>query len=267
MNYSQKILTGTLALVLAFGMSSSAFADDSITLQSGNGVEGGTDSEITMLVGPSDSGFAAPFIPADFTDADSGSAAFIIAPHGAWTGPLVANPSALWISTFSDGIDNGNTALYSMPFTSTCSEIDSASLDFDFLIDNALGDSNNEGLFINGLPIASSTLNNGEDQNTFKIDQSFATFDITSLVNPGSNTLYVNSVDLGGPSGLRFSAEINIQCTVPPVDNPVAGELLSIDSSALVVAGLASSAAWMVPVVAGLAGTGIYLVKNRANRD
>ena len=48
---------------------------------------------------------------------------------------------------------------------------------------------------------------------------------------------------------------------------PVAGELLSLDSSALVVAGLTSSAVWMIPAVAGIAGAGIYLVKLRTNRD
>ena len=52
-----------------------------------------------------------------------------------------------------------------------------------------------------------------------------------------------------------------------PKDRPVAGELLSIDSSALVIGGLASSAVWMIPAVAGIAGAGIYLVKLRANRD
>ena len=48
---------------------------------------------------------------------------------------------------------------------------------------------------------------------------------------------------------------------------PVAGELLSLDSSALVIAGLTGSAAWMIPTIAGIAGAGIYLVKLRTNRD
>ncbi|MDH3277045.1 MAG: hypothetical protein OEL77_03125 [Nitrosopumilus sp.] len=47
----------------------------------------------------------------------------------------------------------------------------------------------------------------------------------------------------------------------------VAGELLSINSSALVIGGLASSAVWMIPAVAGIAGAGLYLFKLRANRD
>ena len=49
-------------------------------------------------------------------------------------------------------------------------------------------------------------------------------------------------------------------------DKPVAGELLPLDSSALVIAGL-SSATWMIPAVAGIAGAGIYLIRFRANRD
>jgi hypothetical protein len=53
----------------------------------------------------------------------------------------------------------------------------------------------------------------------------------------------------------------------PPTDSPVAGELLPLDSTALMIAGLTSSAIWMIPAVAGLAGVGVYLVKYRANRD
>jgi hypothetical protein len=47
---------------------------------------------------------------------------------------------------------------------------------------------------------------------------------------------------------------------------PVAGEMMALDSSALMIAGL-SSMIWMVPAVAGFAGAGLYLVKLRANRD
>ena len=47
----------------------------------------------------------------------------------------------------------------------------------------------------------------------------------------------------------------------------VAGELLPLDSTALLIGGLTSMSAWMIPAVAGLAGAGIYLVKFRANRD
>jgi len=43
----------------------------------------------------------------------------------------------------------------------------------------------------------------------------------------------------------------------------VAGELLSLDSTALFLAGIQSMTVWMIPTVLGLAGAGVYLVKFR----
>ncbi len=51
---------------------------------------------------------------------------------------------------------------------------------------------------------------------------------------------------------------------VPPTI--VAGELMSLDNSSLLIAGL-SSMVWIAPVAAGIAGAGLFLVKHRANRD
>ena len=61
-------------------------------------------------------------------------------------------------------------------------------------------------------------------------------------------------------SSLTFTTSILFE----EPSTPVAGELLSINSSALVIAGL-SSMIWMVPAVAGIVGAGIYLVRFRAN--
>lgn len=47
--------------------------------------------------------------------------------------------------------------------------------------------------------------------------------------------------------------------------NTVSGELLSLDTTALLIAGLTSSAIWFVPALAAIAGTGIYLIKLRKN--
>jgi len=47
----------------------------------------------------------------------------------------------------------------------------------------------------------------------------------------------------------------------------VGGELLPIDSTALVLAGLQSSAVWMIPTLAGLAGAGFYLIKFRTTKE
>ena len=50
-------------------------------------------------------------------------------------------------------------------------------------------------------------------------------------------------------------------------DIVVGGEFLPIDSTALVLAGLQTSAIWMLPVLAGVAGAGFYLVKFRMNKE
>ncbi len=47
----------------------------------------------------------------------------------------------------------------------------------------------------------------------------------------------------------------------------VGGEFLSIDTTALVLAGLQSSAIWMLPVIAGAVGVGAFYIKTRMNRD
>jgi len=49
----------------------------------------------------------------------------------------------------------------------------------------------------------------------------------------------------------------------PVCQPPVAGELLPLDTSALMIAGLTSMSVWMIPTVVGLAGVGVYLVKFR----
>lgn len=70
------------------------------------------------------------------------------------------------------------------------------------------------------------------------------------------------------PSAVTINAEDMVSCTfVNGVFTPVAGELLPIDSAALVISGLATSVIWMVPTVAGIAGVGVCLVKLRANRN
>jgi len=47
----------------------------------------------------------------------------------------------------------------------------------------------------------------------------------------------------------------------------VGGEFLPIDSTALMLAGLQSSAIWMLPILAGAAGAGAYYIKTRMNKD
>ena len=65
-----------------------------------------------------------------------------------------------------------------------------------------------------------------------------------------------------GPNSLQEFVALYSQ--VPPTPtSQVAGELLSLDNSALMIAGLTSMSVWMIPTVLGLAGAGVYLVKFR----
>jgi len=60
--------------------------------------------------------------------------------------------------------------------------------------------------------------------------------------------------------------EIIAACGGDITDETVAGELLSINSSALFINGLSSMSMWMIPALAGFAGTGLFLVKYKSNR-
>jgi hypothetical protein len=60
--------------------------------------------------------------------------------------------------------------------------------------------------------------------------------------------------------------------TIPPGetysrDKVVGGIIIPIETTSLLLAGQHTSAVWMIPTLAGLAGAGLYLVKFRANRE
>ena len=47
----------------------------------------------------------------------------------------------------------------------------------------------------------------------------------------------------------------------------VGGEFLPIDNTALMLAGLQSSAIWMLPALAGIAGVGAYFIRTRMTKE
>jgi len=83
---------------------------------------------------------------------------------------------------------------------------------------------------------------------------------LSSFLNGGS---LINVIESGIDQNFVGSVPIT---TIPSICI-VGGELLPIDSTALLLAGLQSSAIWMLPVLAGVAGTGFYLVKFRTNKE
>ncbi len=79
----------------------------------------------------------------------------------------------------------------------------------------------------------------------------------------------INNVDFSSDSvAIEFEATTPGAPTIVHCDliisHPVAGELLPLDSTALLLAGLTSMSVWTIPTILGLAGAGVYLVKYRA---
>ena len=198
-------------VLLVCGLAATAGAT-SINLHSGNGSVGGTDSLITMEVGPIASDFAA-LTAADFAAARTGPAAFIIASQF-WQAGLTHDASAKWIGASADAAGNGNAhgALYAIPFTLAALPAGAAPFSMFFAVDNALGSGTNAGVFINGTALPSTngigTFNSG--------DISYTDSNISSLLVLGQNWLYIDAVNGGGPAGLIFSANLSFTDAPPP---------------------------------------------------
>jgi len=84
------------------------------------------------------------------------------------------------------------------------------------------------------------------------------------------------TVQVTGPHSIQVDTNImNANGAFQPVtvvvqlqtQHSVAGELLPIDSTALFLAGMQTSAIWLIPSVVGIAGVGFYLVRAKMNKD
>lgn len=202
-----KISNVHLILAISLFVVTQSVPAEVVEIFSGNGLIGDEDSEITHLIGPADSAFPSAFTPADFDAARSGPNAQIISRNGAWITPATfaaggGNASAQWISNISSGASNGNTALYSVDFVVPFAAVDTAELDFYWSVDNLLGDATNAGIFLNGTSVPGPT--GGNFGGVF----SSLDLNVAPLLIGGINTLYVNSIDLGGPGGIIFSASL-----------------------------------------------------------
>ncbi len=176
---------------------------DTITLNS--------SSAVTFL----DSGivngdFPSAFTAANFASAQAGPAAFVLTSTPSYEVKEVNGSAAVWIGTNSNaGTTSGDTALYAISFNLPA--VLSASLDLFYEVDNNLGDSN-PGIYINGTALPSSTgLPPGCFNSVCAFDdsQEYTDASIGSLLVSGTNWLYIDAVNLGGPAGLIFSANVD----------------------------------------------------------
>ncbi len=95
-----------------------------------------------------------------------------------------------------------------------------------FSVDNALGGNGNQGVYINGTAVSGDSTAAG-----FTSELTIARSDIAPLLVAGTNTLYINSTDQGGPGGLIFSATIE---TVP-IPEPGTLALVAFGSLGLII--------------------------------
>jgi len=227
------VAIGLLAFISVILGSAQVYASETITIRSGNGVVGNQDSEITVFHdSPSFGPFTQPIeaVCNDLTLVEgSTSRPFIILPRdivplGFDSGPgkfdykphLDSDTIAKWISTAAENAEGG-TALYSQDFT--LGAFDKVFLEFDFLVDNELGDADDVGLLINCQPVDPSAKLLGEKKEYFQIDQQLSSnpYDITSLVSTGKNILYVYTINANtGPAGIQYSAEIKVESLQSP---------------------------------------------------
>jgi len=222
-----------LVLISVILGSAQVYATETITLRSGNGVVGNPDSEITVFHdSPSFGPFTQPIeaVCNDLTLVEGNtSRSFIISPLDSeptgfnsgfdkfdYKPHLDSDTNAKWISTTANVVDGG-TALYSQDFT--LGAFDKVFLEFDFLVDNDLGDADDAGLLINCQPVDPSAKLLGNKKEYYQKDQqlSINPYDITSLVSTGKNVLYVYSINTKpGPAGIQYSAEIIVESLQTP---------------------------------------------------
>lgn len=124
-----------------------------VTIRSGNGTVGGTDSQIKMLIGPPAGAIGHVFTAADFAAAQTGPSAYVVTPNALWIAALSADPSAKWVSSVNNSIF-GNTALYAVSFQIS-DVFTAATLALNYAVDDGIGDGygnsyGNSGIYLNG---------------------------------------------------------------------------------------------------------------------
>ena len=262
----------SLALVLGIGsFYSSEVLAQSIILRSGqvNGQPGiiptqnnigDVDDIVTYWTrGTGGSLSTSPFTMTDFDKArgigctidDFCGMAELIVPHPSptWIPSLPSDADARWINhnhgSIASNTGSGRPAtsvLYAVPFTITTNKITSASIDFEWAVDDLLGDSgfsdNNNpiGVYINSPQNALNSSFSG-DQNPLMGTGQLGTAsqgNIEDFLVSGLNHLYIYQRDQGGSvSGLIFSANITIE-SIESVPESISGwSLLGFGAFAL----------------------------------
>ena len=232
LNKSQKFLAGTLALVFTLGMTSPVFAD-TVLLDDNFDTENGGVEILNFN---------------DFDNWEVTDGTVDLIGEGGVFDFLPGN--GLYVDLDGSTSDSGI-------MTSDILELEACEYELQFDLAGNQRNGNAESVDVSVGALFSEQ---------FSLDQNDPFTTYTRQISVDSDTS--ESIVFSGAGGDNVGMLLdNVKFTQLDCSAPVAGELLSLDSSALVIAGLTSSAVWMIPTVAGIAGAGIYLVKLRTNRD
>jgi len=253
---TNKLLAGTLAFVLVIGISTPAFGQEVITGEgTANPGPGGiaTTSQV--------SGATCTFI--DFEGVGNSVGPPIIIGDATFTGGVVSivDNDAGGSGNFANEPSPDTVILVSSPppmFTLTFANPVSQ-LSWFYVANGQTEvrffDSGNGLLATVNPPVLVQGVVGG-DPNGF-----FDNWDMASH-SEGSNTIKKVEFERVTASGAGFD---DMEFCI--IDSVVGGTLIPLDTTALMLAGLQSSAIWMIPTLAGLAAAGFYLVKFRMNKE
>lgn len=160
-----------------------------------------------------------------FIPAQTGPRAIVIAAYPGWIPSLPSDDRARWINWQQKTPNGGSegSVLYAIPFTVNSTVVNNAFLNICYAVDNRLGDRpntpgepNTTGIYING--VATSPVISGGDFNP-EVCAHADIINISDLVTPGENWMYIYQRDLGRVSGLIFSATIQINSAIASLAN------------------------------------------------
>jgi len=130
-----------------------------------------------------------------------------------------------------------------------------------------------------GVAMFGGTKNTGIDDDEIKIWEVPKVFQARDALDlgAGSQTFTLGNLGLTPPvvsfhlslsdDGVCVTEADSVDASLEDLIPKVGGLSMVIDSNALVLAGLQSTAMWMLPVVVGAAGIGAYFIKTRMNKE
>lgn len=186
---------------------------DEVTVDifSGHGPLGGSDSEISVLAGPS-TGIPHPLTAGDFAAAKAGPGAAILTSSPWVTQALPSMPLAKFIAPdLASGLGTSQASgLFAVEFEVPAVSIFTARMDFTFMVDDHIGKFGASGVYINGQVVdGTGAYYSGQEIKTFQNTH------VARQLKPGTNTLYVYTENPTTFGGLIFHARIRVNQVAP----------------------------------------------------